>query len=157
MDSVPTYNDLVGGVTLEVLDDFTGVDETLVKGETVTLTGEHALNYIRSRKGLDDPTNINRMARQRQYLDALYRKTLECAENDDRFIINATLEMAQYMVSDCSSDKLQTLFEKVTGYEFLGIRNIEGTSVKGEKHMEFYPNVDSMKKTIVELFYEEKK
>ena len=61
MDAVPKLNDLVGGVEVTVLDDFTGVDDTLVKGETVTLMGEHALNYVRTRYGLEDSTNSTRI------------------------------------------------------------------------------------------------
>ncbi|MBR2432598.1 MAG: LCP family protein, partial [Clostridia bacterium] len=69
LDSVPVFNDLVGGVELEILDDFTGIDDTLVKGETVTLMGEHALKYVRTRAGLEDSTNSTRMVRQRQYIN----------------------------------------------------------------------------------------
>ena len=156
MDAVPVYNDLVGGVEVTVLDDFTGIDDTLVKGETVTLKGQQALHYIRSRKGLEDSTNMHRMVRQRQYLKALYEKSNQCVQNDSDFIINSSLKMADYMVSNCSVNQLQTLFEKISDYEFCDIRAIEGDSVVGEKHMEFYPDVDSMKKIVVELFYKEK-
>ncbi|MBE6758440.1 MAG: hypothetical protein E7552_07870, partial [Ruminococcaceae bacterium] len=57
MDAVPVYNDFVGGVTLEILDDFTAADPAMTKGATLTLTGEQALRYVRSRQGLDDPSN----------------------------------------------------------------------------------------------------
>ena len=40
MDAVGVYNELVGGVTVEVLDDFTAIDKTMVMGETITLTGD---------------------------------------------------------------------------------------------------------------------
>lgn len=153
MDAVPIYNDLVGGVEVTVMDDFTGVDDTLVKGETVTLMGEHALRYIRSRYGMDDSSNDARMKRQRQYLSALYEKSSELIKNDDEFVIQASLKMADYMISDCSADRLQTLFEKISAYEFTEIRALEGDIVEGEKLIEFYPDVDSLKKMVVELFY----
>lgn len=156
MDAVPLYNDLVGGVEVTVLDDFSGVDDSLVKGETVTLKGEQALHYIRSRQGLEDSTNTNRMVRQRQYLKALYEKSNQCVQNDSDFIVNASLKMADYMVSNCTANQLQTLFEKIADYQFQDIRAIEGDSVAGEKYMEFYPDVDSMKQIVVELFYKEK-
>ena len=75
MDAVPVFNDLVGGVEIEVLDDFTGIDDTLVKGKTVTLMDEHALHYVRTRKDLEDSSNSTRMKRQQQYINALYEKT----------------------------------------------------------------------------------
>lgn len=156
MDAVPTYNDLVGGVEVTVLDDFTGIDDTLVKGETVTLMGDQALHYIRSRKGLEDSTNSHRMVRQRQYLEALYQKSVDLARNDDRFVAEASLQMADYLVSDCTINQLQSLFEKISGYTFTGIRSFEGDTVVGEKYVEFYPDVNSLKQIVVELFYKEK-
>ena len=48
MDGVALLNDLVGGVPVEVLDDFSGIDDSLVQGETVTLRGRQALTYVRS-------------------------------------------------------------------------------------------------------------
>lgn len=152
MDSVPLFNDLVGGVEVTVLDDFTGVSDELVKGETVTLTGENVMTYIRTRKGLDDSTNSARMNRQRQYLNALYQKTLECSKSDENFILNAVTLMTDYTVSDCVSNQLSELMQTIVDYEFVGIRTIEGENVVGEKHMEFYPTVDSIKKNVVELF-----
>ena len=152
MDSVPLYNDLVGGVEITVLDDFSGVDDELVKGEKVTLTGEKVLTYIRSRKGLDDSTNSTRMIRQRQYLNALYQKSLECAKKDEAFVVNASLKMADHMISDCASNQLAELAQTIVDYEFTGIRTIEGESVVGEKYMEFYPDIESVKKNVVELF-----
>lgn len=153
MDSVPVYNDLVGGVEITVLDDFTGIDDELVKGETVTLKGEKALTYIRTRKGLDDSSNSTRMVRQRQYLDALYKKSIECKNSDENFVLTAVLQMADYMVSDCSSNQLTELAQTIIDYEFTEIRTIEGDNVVGEVHMEFFPDVDSLKKNVVELFY----
>lgn len=153
LDAVPVFNDLVSGVTLEVLDDFTGIDDTLVKGETVTLTGDQALRYVRSRYGMEDSTNAHRMKRQQQYLRALYEKTKETASQNEGFIAEATLKLSDYIVSNCTVNKLENLFGKISSYKFNGIRNIEGKSQKGEEFIEFYPDEASLKSMVVELFY----
>ncbi len=153
MDAVSVFNDFVGGVEVTVLDDFGGVDETLIKGETVTLMGEHALNYVRTRYGLDDSTNSQRMIRQRQYIEALYRKTVSVMKNDESFIVNAGLKLSDYIISDYSGNALENLAKKIEGYTFNEIRDIDGETVKGEVHMEFYPSEDSVKETVVSLFY----
>ena len=44
----------------------------------MTLQGEQALRYVRTRYGLEDSTNSTRMARQQQYINALYAKALSC-------------------------------------------------------------------------------
>lgn len=153
MDSVPAMNDLVGGVELTVLDDFTGIDDSLVKGETVRLTGEQALCYVRTRYGLEDATNTNRMERQRQYIDALYRQTINCINADDSFVIKLVDTMDDYVVYDSSDHKMQKLVEKFDSYDFKGITTLEGEIKYGEEFVEYYPDEDFIKKTVVSLFY----
>jgi LCP family protein required for cell wall assembly len=156
MDTVPVFNDLVGGVEVTVTEDFSGLDDTLVKGEKVTLMGEHALNYVRTRKGLEDSSNSTRMERQKQYLEALYNKTMQCIESDDEFVVNASLAISDYIVSDRSVTQLQEIMEKASSYEFAGIMSLEGESRMGEKFIEFYPDEEFLIKTVVDLFFTEK-
>jgi len=153
MDAVSTYNDFIGGVTLEVMDDFTGIDDSLVKGEVVSLTGEQALVYVRSRYGLDDPTNNSRMKRQKQYLETLYEKTHQLISEDETFISQAALTVADYLVSDCSGNKLEDLLKRISNYELNTIIDIPGKTVMGEKFLEFYPDKGSINEIVIESFY----
>ena len=156
MDTVVKLNDLVGGVEVMVNDDFTGIDDTLIKGEKVVLMGDHALNFVRTRYGLEDDSNSTRMVRQQEYINGLYDKFCECAETDDEFIIKTSLELSDHIVSDRSVTQLQTLAQKFNDYEFLGIKDIEGESVAGEKFMEFHPNEKFVEKMVIDLFYQPK-
>lgn len=158
MDGVAVFNDLVGGVEVTVLDDFTGIDDTLIKGEKVTLMGEHALNYVRTRKGLADSTNETRMERQRQYIKALHKKTIDLADSDADFIVDATLKMSDYLVSDYSVTRMQEVFNKISSYSFAQMRYLEGetkigTTTFGDEAMEFYPSEESIQEIVVDLFY----
>ena len=150
MDAVPAMNDLVGGVELTVLDDFTGIDDTLIKGEKVTLMGEQALRYVRTRYGLDDSTNSTRMKRQQQYINALYEKTISRIESDEEFVAELVKTMDDYIVYDSSDHKMKKLAEKFDDYEFLGIRKLEGETKMGEEFIEFYPDEDSIWETVIE-------
>ncbi len=153
MDAVPVFNDLVGGVEVEVLDDFTGIDDSLVKGEKITLTGEQALKYVRSRQGMEDSTNQARMARQRQYITALYEKTVEKSKNDEAFVVDASTKMSDYLVSNYTVTRLQELFNKVSEYRFTEICYLDGESAVVDDLMEFTVDEDSLKKLVAELFY----
>ncbi len=153
MDAVKGYNDLVGGVTLEVLDDFTSIDETLVKGDTLTLTGEQALTYVRARGGLEDSSNVRRMERQRQYLSALYEKTKSNIAEDEKFSALAASELSKHMVSDCTVTQLQNLIKKVVDYTTTEIYSPKGSSVKGEEYMEFTPDKGALKELAIKLFF----
>ncbi|MBQ7846894.1 MAG: LCP family protein [Clostridia bacterium] len=157
MDSVIVLNDLVGGVTVTVLDDFTGIDDTLVQGETVTLMGEQALRYVRTRQGLEDSSNASRMERQQQYVKALRESFKTCVEEDDEFVVEASLEMADYLITDRSVTQLQEISRKMDEYKFGGILDIEGTNKVGEDFMEFSVDEKAVEKLVIEQFYELKK
>lgn len=157
MDSVAIVNDLVGGVEVTVLDDFTGIDDTLVKGKKVTLKGSQALVYVRTRYGLEDSSNSTRMKRQQQYINALHDKFYDCMENDEEFIIEATLKLSDHIVSDRSVTQLQELSRKFSEYEFLGIEQPEGRFDIVNDLVEFYPDKKSIERIVIDKFYELKK
>lgn len=153
MDAVAIFNDLVGGVEVTLTEDFSDVDGSMAEGETVVLTGEQALLYVRSRYGLENSSHIARMERQRQYLESLYGSALRKLKTDGSFVADASLAMADFVISDCSASYLQSLAEKCAEYEFEGICTLDGASVKGDEFMEFYPYEDSLRRTVLELFY----
>lgn len=154
MDAVAAMNDLVGGVEVEVLEDFSEIDDTLIKGEKVTLMGEQALTYVRTRYGLEDPSNNTRMQRQQQYIKAFYEAVKTKADSDKNFVTTASLKITNYIVSDCSSNKLETYFEKMQNYKFNNILDFKGETKKGESFMEFYPDEEVLKQNVINLFYE---
>lgn len=156
MDAVPILNDLLDGVEVTVLDDFSGIDDTLIKGETVTLHGDHALTYVRERYGLEDSSNSTRMVRQRQYMTAVYDKAMLKIENDDNFVIEASSKLADYIVSDRSVNQLQEIAKKLSQYKFTEIETLEGESVVKDGLMEFRPDADSIDRIVFELFYKKK-
>ncbi|MBE6789491.1 MAG: hypothetical protein E7539_07550 [Ruminococcaceae bacterium] len=157
MDAVATLNDLVGGVTVTVLDDFSGVDDTLVKGQEVTLKGQQALTYVRNRKGIDDETNAHRMLRQQQYMKELFAVVTEKVDSDEGFLKDAAREISDYMVSDCTVSQLERIASFVSKHDISEIKNIEGKSEVGEKFMEFYPDEDKLQAMIIDLFFKPKK
>ncbi len=156
MDAVPASCDIVGGVEITVLDDFTGIDDTLIKGEKVTLNGEQALRYVRTRYGLEDSSNSTRMVRQQQYMNALYKKINSRIESDDEFLVKLVDTMDDYVVYDSSDKKMLKFAEKFEDYEFLGIREIEGESKIGEDFIEFYADEESIQEIVMDLFYNPK-
>jgi len=153
MDAVTAMNDFVGGVEVQVLDDFTGIDDTLIKGEKVTLRGEQALRYVRSRKGLEDSSNEARMARQQQYLKAMHSKVVSQMNADGEFAVRLVDAIDEYVVYDSSNQKMQKLAEKFDTYKFLGLTDIAGETKLGEEFVEFYPNEDALWEMVINLFY----
>lgn len=153
MDGLMVLNDLVGGVEVEIKDDFSAVDPTLVQGETVTLLGEHALNYVRTRWYVGENTNLERMERQQEYLMALQEKLAALTEEDDGFATSALLEVNEHMNSDCTAQQLSALAEDIRGYPVEKIFALEGEAVQGDKYMEFHVDEDALQKLVIENFY----
>lgn len=155
MDAVGIINDLVGGVPVTVLDDFTALDPSLEQGKEVTLQGDQALLYVRTRLGLEDSSNLRRMERQRQYLTALYDKLMACSRADDGFLARTLLKVSGSMVSDCTVNQLEALGTLLEECTVNPIRYLEGEAVQGEEYIEFYVNEDSLQDTVMDLFYRE--
>ena len=153
MDAVSILNDMVGGVSVKLLDDFTAYDPALQQGATVNLKGEQALYYVRGRYGIGDSSNINRMARQQQYLKALYHQVISFTEQDDTFSSDVVLELNEYMISDCSVTEMDRLFDLISSYSIGEFYSLEGTLSKGEKYMEFEIDKEATKELVADLFY----
>lgn len=154
MDGVALLNDLVGGVTVEVLDDFSGIDDSLVQGETVTLKGQQALTYVRSRGGLEDSSNLRRMERQRQYLAALQQQLKAAVQQEDGFTLDALLQLNEYMVSDCTVNQLSDLGNSLAAYQVGDILTTPGDAQEGEEFMEFTVDEDALQQLVMDVFYE---
>ena len=154
MDGVALLNDLVGGVTVEVLDDFSGIDESLVQGETVTLQGQQALTYVRSRGGLEDSSNLHRMERQRQYLSALQQQLKAAVQQEDGFTLDALLQLNEYMVSDCTVNQLSDLGDSLAAYQVSDILTTPGDAQEGEEFMEFTVDEAALQQLVMDVFYE---
>lgn len=154
MDAVGKINDLVGGVTVTMLEDFTELDPAMKKGEEVTLKGDQALLYVRARQGVGDQTNLSRMERQRQYLNAFYGKLMEANKKVDGFLSSTLLKVNDDFESDCTVNQLDALSDILEICTVNPIVYMEGESVVGDEFVEFYIDEESRQETILSLFYE---
>lgn len=151
MGAVPTLNDLVGGVTVTVLDDFSALDEQII-----TLTGEQALQYVHRREGLEDSSNRSRMERQQQYLKALAKQVEQLGEQPS-LSTQQLASLSRYILSDCTLDALSRMTEQFAGYSLQPFEEVVGELRNGEMYLEFYPDADRLEQQVLRLFYEERR
>lgn len=151
MDSVALVNDMVGGVTVLIEDDFSEMDPSLVQGQEITLKGEQALHFVRGRTNVADGTNLNRMARQRQYMMGLYEKIMAAAAQDEAFPEKLVKKLADAFDTDLSVYQLDSLFDTLLECKMGEILTIEGENVRGE-FMEFYADPDSVAQAVQTMF-----
>ena len=153
MDAIPVLNDLAGGVTVYIEDDFSAVDPSLEQGKDVRLVGQQALTFVRTRKDVGDNTNLSRMNRQREYINGLYRQLSEKLRNEDGFNARLASRLADYSVSDLTTTELSNLSERLKGYPFTAIYTLKGEAVVGEKFMEFYTDEADLQEQVIRLFF----
>lgn len=155
MDAICVLNDTVGGVTVTVTEDFSQVDPTIPMGE-VTLRGQQAINYVRTRKGVGDQLNISRIERQKNYARGFAEAFKASAEKSASFMVNAYKDVSSYLVTDCSVNTFSTIMSR---YKDFGIRQIvtpKGENVMGEEYYEFHVDEAALDTMILELFYSPK-
>jgi len=152
MGGISVLNDAVGGVTVNVKDDFSKIDPTIGMGE-VKLNGEQAVNFIRTRKGLGDQLNISRMERHKEYFNGLLAAFKEQKAQSDTFGVSAYEQISPYIVTDCSSNVLSSMLDRYAEYTLKEVVSPEGENTRGEKYMEFYLDEEALDALILRLFY----
>lgn len=153
---ISILNDAVGGVTVEVLEDLTDRDPELQVGKTVTLSGEQAHTYVRSRDTELLDSNNMRMARQKQYLMSFLGTTISKTKSDLTIPVTLYQAASEYMVTDISVSEVTYLASLVLqgGFSEGDMYSVPGEVVKGEKYAEFIPDEEGLYELILDVFYE---
>lgn len=155
MDAISILNDAVGGVTVNVVDDFSQVDSTIPKGE-VTLSGEQALAYVQTRKDISDQMNISRMDRHKEYMENFVSAFNAKVKESDTFIFETYEDIAPYIVSDCSVNSMSAMLNRYADYTLREVVTPKGENVLSGNYMEFYVDEAELQKLMLDMFYVEK-
>lgn len=155
-EAVSKVNDMFGGITVKSLSNITFDDGTAAKaGESITLHGNQALKYVRTRSS-DLEANNRRMQRQTQYVKALTSKIVDATKKNittpvavmnkasENLITNIDISKVTYL-ADCFISKNPS-----TEVEF---KSIAGEVKMGEKYVEFHEDEKALFELILEVFY----
>ncbi|MBQ8859963.1 MAG: LCP family protein [Ruminococcus sp.] len=155
MDAIAILNDAVGGVTVNVVDDFSKVDSTIPMGE-VTLNGEQALSFVQTRKDVSDQMNISRMERQTEYMESFVSAFNTKVKESDTFVLETYEKISPYIVSDCSVNSMSAMLNRYADYTLREVVTPVGENVLTEEYVEFYVDETELQKLILKMFYTEK-
>lgn len=155
MDAIAMINDAVGGVTVEVKEDFSQVDSTLEMG-TVTLMGNQALHYVQTRKDVGDQLNLSRIERQKEYMAGFLTSFQKKRAEDSNFLLRTYDMVSPYLVSDCSIQVISGLLDRCGSYTLGEIVSPRGENVMGKKYYEFHIDEENLSQLVLQLFYSEK-
>ena len=156
LDGIDAFNDALGGVTVTLEDDFTGVHPEWTTGTQVTLQGSEAETFVRSRRGIGDGTNTSRMRRQQQYLSEAVKILADKVQEDTDFIGHLFDTLSPYLVSGIRRDRLVTEAYNAKNYSRPAVYNIAGDHRIGEDgFMKFIPDENNLKEIVIKLFFQQ--
>ena len=160
LDGIAPLNDAIGGVTVNSL--YTLDKYNIRYGDTVTLKGDMAEAYVRTRDMDNINASLNRTDRQVQYVKAFANQALPAVVKDFSTIsklyntaskysrTNITLNNATY-VSSLLLSKGVTEFKS---YTIKGeMKAAEDALLPDVVHAEFYPDEDQLMEIVLDVFY----
>ncbi len=156
--ALEALTDAVGGVTVTALSDFYSDyhNRTIKAGEEVTLYGNDAIMYTRSRNINELDSNNDRMARQNQFIKAFIGKIWDSVKSDPTTVLSLYNIVAENSTTNLTPAKMVYLTTKaisgLDSYTQINYVNLKGEIKKGE-YAEFYPDEEALMETLLDLFY----
>lgn len=154
LDGIATLNDMLGGVTVALEDDFSALDPSMTAGTTLTLMGDQAEIYVRSRRNVGVGTNEARMARQEEYLSQLSEQLYARVREDKNFIGTLYDALSPYLVTNLSRGRMINEAWAARDYAHSAAVKLDGRhEVGSDGFMQFYVNETALETAVIELFY----
>jgi polyisoprenyl-teichoic acid--peptidoglycan teichoic acid transferase len=155
MDAISIINDQVGGVPLLMEADYTSIDPEFKKGETVQLTGDQAHQYVRFRDTSLIGSNLDRINRQKRYLQAFVASVVPKVKKDMSIPLTLFESITRFMTSDISTDEI-TYLTGLAINSTIDVSNIQilpGTYRQGELYDEFILDENALYDLILQNCY----
>ena len=156
MGALPIMNDAVGGVEVTVLNDLKSESKNvdLKKGETVTLKGNEAYVYLRSRDINEFDSATDRLRRQEQFIAAYVEKLKAMAGSDTQAVMDIYESIDKYIVS---SIDFAGLLDEIKDYTYTSdnLYTVPGDTVMGEVYEEYHVDEEAFYDMMLEVFYVE--
>lgn len=158
LDGISALNDMMGGVTVALEDDFSSLDPSMTQGTTLTLMGDQAEIYVRSRRTIGIGTNEARMARQDLYVTQLASLLYERIGEDKEFAGVLYDDLSPFLTTNLSRGRLINEAWAARDYERTVTVRPDGIyEVGADGFMQFYVDEAALQQIVVGLFYKEVK
>ena len=157
MDAVEKLNDSVGGVTVTLPEEMQINGVTYEAGQSVTLTGSQALNYVRTRDIEAAGANLQRMERQKGYAVSFIQSAKQALKKNPTLAATLYQDITADMVTNIGLDEAVYLASMLPQMRFSAedIQTVQGTIRQGKKYEEYYADEDALQELILNTFYTE--
>ncbi len=150
--------DAIGGVTItsdaEFYSSYYG--RTIFPGETVTLYGNDATAYVRTRDINELDSNNARMGRQKQFMSAFIAEIFSSVKSDPSLVVDLYKTIESNSTTNLTPAKMTylatTAISGLDSYKEIEFINVPGTVTKGE-YAEFIVDQNALMELMLDLFY----
>lgn len=163
---IAPLNDAIGGVTVQSLYSIPHMG--IEKGKSITLKGDMAEAYVRTRDMDNVNASLNRTERQMQYIKGYAGQLIPAVKNDFSTVSRLYNTAMKYSQTNVSLDEVTyiaslALQKGVTGFTQ---HKLDGEMKASDKKIsytggddyvfaEFYPNDEALLETVLECFYKQ--
>lgn len=145
-------NDTLGGLEVDVPADLAEAYPEFTQEEPVRLAGEQA-NVFFSFRAVDDVTNQFHMARQQQFIAALYGPFTKSMQQDD-FLTKLTMKLGDRLDTDLALSQMVQLMEVMESCQLdETIETLPGEAKQEDGQYRYRVNADGVNRLVERLFY----
>lgn len=154
MDAIPSLNDAVGGVTVNINDDFTALDPDMLSGTEMKLSGQQALMFVQNRMDIGDGTSAARMNRHQEFFSG-FAKSMEAGIAKDNEFVGSIFDiMGESITSNMNRGRMINEANKAIGYERGTVLRLEGEHTEGKDgFVRFYADEEALERLTIDTFY----
>lgn len=161
MSTIADLNDAIGGVTVTVPDELAAFVPTFTAGETITLKGQQAVDFVHSRNiyATELGANNRRIARQKMFVKGFIDQAKKRIKADLTLPAKLYQLVEKQMVTSISLDQAVFLCTEYLDCDFSmdDMVSVEGTITKENVYEEFNVDDKALYELILKVFYEEVK
>ena len=152
--AVDILNDLLGGVTVTLTEDFSDLDPEMTAGKTLTLHGHQAELFVRSRMSVGDGTNASRQLRQRAWMSGAVNLLRARMKEDTSFFEEILDTLGNRLTTNVSQGRLINEFNQAWDYEMLPVEQIKGEyKIGSDGYMEYHTDQEDVTAWVLDAFY----
>ena len=154
MDGIGAINDVLGGVTVTLPEDYTVYDPEMEAGRTLTLTAQQAEYMVRGRMEISDGTNESRMRRQQVFIAAAQEQLRQRLKENVNFADALLDALDGVMVSNIARGRMINELNRAYRYDILPVETLAGEYITGKDGFgEFYADAEALSAWVLKVFY----
>lgn len=154
LKAIEVLSKKVDGVPVVPDEDFSYNGYSFYKGKKTNLKGIDARMFVQGRDQSKLDSNLNRMARQKQFVTSFFGKAIAKTKEKITFPIDVYNSTKEYFITDLDVAEISFLASCVVKNNVnLEYKSIKGSMKMGKEFAEYHADDESVYSAVLEVFY----